>query len=176
MDARTGSALQPAEIGDRLRAQFGEDVLDVTDQFGHAVIGVAPARYREIATFLRDDPDLSLDYFDVTAGVDLGDEGFEVITHLYSTRHNHHVRLKVRCGRENPTCPTLSGVYPGANWGERETWELFGVHFEGHPHLVKLLLPEPFEGHPLRKDFELMTRVAKPWPGAPEGEELEDEE
>jgi NADH-quinone oxidoreductase subunit C len=98
-----------------------------------------------------------------------------VITHLYSIRHNHHVRLKVRCDKENPTCPTLSDVYPGANWHERETWELFGVNFEGHPHLVKLLLPEPFEGHPLRKDFELMTRVAKPWPGAVEGEEEEEE-
>jgi NADH-quinone oxidoreductase subunit C len=61
--------------------------------------------------------------------------------------------------------PTISDLYPGANWHERETWELFGIGFEGHPQLVKLLLPEQFEGHPLRKDFKLMTRVAKPWPG-----------
>ena len=99
-----------------------------------------------------------------------------MVTHLYSKTRNHHVRLKLACDGENPTAPTLSDLWAGANWHERETWELFGVQFTGHPHLVKLLLPEPFEGHPLRKDFELMTRVAKPWPGAPEGEEVEDDE
>ena len=175
MDVRVGRHLQPSEIGDRLRAQFGDDIQDVQDQFGHAVITISRERYEELARFLRDDPDLAFDYFDFTAGVDLGDQGVQVLTHLYSTRHNHHVRLKVMCGTENPTCPTLSEVYSGANWHERETWELFGVVFEGHPHLVKLLLPEPFEGHPLRKDFELMSREAKPWPGAPEGEEEEED-
>jgi NADH-quinone oxidoreductase subunit C len=173
----TGRTLAPAEIGDLLRAQFGDDILSVEEQFGHAVVSVTPGRYRELALFLRDDPDLDLDYYDFTAGVDFGEErGFQVITHLFSTRNNHHVRLKVAVpDRESPSCQTLSGVYAGANWGERETWELFGIVFEGHPHLVKLLLPEPFEGHPLRKDFELMTRVVKPWPGEAEGEEVEDE-
>src|SRR5438445_10496851 len=109
------SALTPAEIGDRLRAQFGDDIQDVADQFGHAVVTVAPARYREIAEFLSDDPDLAFDYYDFTAGVDLGDDGFEVITHLHSTGRNHGARLKVRCGRENPTCPSISAVYAGAN-------------------------------------------------------------
>ena len=175
MDVRTGRPLQPSEIGDRLRAQFGDDIAGVTDQFGHAVVSVTPERYQEVARFLRDDPDLSLDYLDFTAGVDLGDEGFQVLTHLASIAHGHQVRLKVMCGKEDPSCPTLSGVYPGANWHERETWELFGIVFEGHPHLVKLLLPEPFEGHPLRKDFELMSRQAKPWPGEAELEEGEGE-
>ena len=186
-------ALAPAEIGDRLRAQFGDDILDVQDQSGHAVVSVTPSRYRELAQFLRDDPDLALDYFDFSAGVDMGggpsasedgEEGeaaapsgprFQVITHLFSIRHNHHVRLKVGLDGDEPRCQSLSSIYAGANWHERETWELFGIVFEGHPHLVKLLLPEPFEGHPLRKDFELMSRVAKPWPGAVEGEEDEEE-
>jgi NADH-quinone oxidoreductase subunit C len=73
--------------------------------------------------------------------------------------------------RDNPTLQTLSGVWRGANWHERETWELFGVLFEGHPHLVKLLLPSDFEGYPMRKEFLLMTREAKEWPGAKEPEE-----
>ncbi|MFN2544512.1 MAG: NADH-quinone oxidoreductase subunit C [Actinomycetota bacterium] len=175
MEARADSSLRPAEIGDRLRAQFGDDIRSVEDQFGHAVVTVSPERYEELARFLRDEPDLALDYFDFTAGVDRGESGVEVLTHLASIRHGHHVRLRVMCDAAEPTCPTLSGVYAGANWHERETWELFGVVFQGHPHLVKLLLPEPFEGHPLRKDFELMSRVAKPWPGAPEGEEEEEE-
>jgi NADH-quinone oxidoreductase subunit C len=176
VSVRTRNPLQPRDVGDRLRAQFGDDILDVQDQFGHAVVAVNPAQYADVARFLRDDPDFALDFFDFTAGVDLGEQGFQVLTHLASTTHGHQVRLKVSCDRENPTCPSLSSVYPGANWHERETAELFGIVFEGHPHLVKLLLPEPFEGHPLRKDFELMSRVAKPWPGAVEGEEEEEEE
>jgi NADH-quinone oxidoreductase subunit C len=167
--------MQVADIGDRLRAQFGDDILDLQEEFGHAVVSVAPGRYEELARFLRDDPDFALDFFDFTGGVDLGEQGLEVITHLFSTSHNHHVRLRVACDKESPRCPSLSAVYAGANWHERETWELFGIVFDDHPHLVKLLLPEPFEGHPLRKDFELMSRVAKPWPGAVEGEEEEEE-
>src|SRR2546426_12770856 len=123
--------LSPAEIGERLRAQFGDDIDSVEDQFGHAVVTVSRDRYRELARFLRDDPDFGLDFFDFTAGVDLGDQGFQVITHLYSSAHGHHVRLKAMCGRDNPTCPSLSEVYAGANWHERETWELFGIVFDG---------------------------------------------
>ncbi len=167
--------LSPSEIGERLRAQFGEDVRSSDDVFGHAVVTVGPERFEEMATFLRDEPDLDFDYFDFLTGVDYRPKGrgFEVVTHLYSTRLNHHVRLKLECDAEDPHCPTLSGIWPGANWHERETWELFGVMFDGHPHLVKLVLPEQFEGYPLRKDFALMTREAKPWPGGVEGADEE---
>jgi NADH-quinone oxidoreductase subunit C len=85
------------------------------------------------------------------------------------------VRLKVPLPHDEPRCPTISDVYAGANWHEREAAEMFGIEFDGHPQPVKLLLPEPFEGHPLRKDFALMSRVAKPWPGSVEGEEDEEE-
>jgi NADH-quinone oxidoreductase subunit C len=163
------------EIQSRLRARFGDDVVEFSDQFGHPVATITPERYHDVATFLRDDPDIALDFFDFTAGVDREAEGFEVVTHLYSTTHNHHVRLKVRLPHDEPRCPTISDVYPGANWHERETAEMFGIEFDGHPQPVKLLLPEPFEGHPLRKDFALMSREAKPWPGAVEGEEDEEE-
>ena len=72
-------------------------------------------------------------------------------------------------------CPTISDLWATCDWNERETAEMFGIRFEGHPQPVKLLLSEPFEGHPLRKDFPLMSREAKPWPGVPEGEEVEDD-
>lgn len=166
--------LQPAEVEARLRARFGDDILEVQDQFGHPAVSVAPSRYRELALFVRDEPDFAMDYYDFGAGVDFGDDGLEMVTHLYSTKHNHHVRLKVRCGVVDPTCPTLSDIYAGANWHEREAGEMFGLTFEGHPQPVKLLLAEEFEGHPLRKDFPLMSREAKPWPGAPEGEDDEE--
>ncbi|MGH2573556.1 MAG: NADH-quinone oxidoreductase subunit C [Actinomycetota bacterium] len=175
--ASSPSPLPPAEIADRLRAQFGGDIRASEEVHGHPVITVAPERHQEVATFLRDDPDLSFDFFDFLAGVDYRSKGrgFDVVTHLYSTRHNHNVRLRVECDADDPHCPTLSAVWVGADWHEREAWELFGIVFDGHPHLVKLLLPEQFEGYPLRKDFPLMTREAKPWPGAvPEGEEIEE--
>jgi NADH-quinone oxidoreductase subunit C len=160
-----------------LRARFGEDVVAFEEQHGHAVATVTPATYRDVCRFLRDDPDLSCDYCDFTAGVDFGpDRGFEVVTHLFSNAHHHNVRVKVQLPFEEPVCPTLSDLFPTSDWHERETMEMFGIRFEGHPKPVKLLLAEPFEGQPLRKDFPLMTREAKPWPGAVEGEDLEDEE
>jgi NADH-quinone oxidoreductase subunit C len=168
--------LPPPEVETRLRAQFGDDVLAFEDRFGHPVVTVAVERYRELVTFLRDEPDLACDYCDFTTGVDRGEEGIEIVTHVFSTTHRHNVRVKVILPADRLICPTISDLYPTANWHERETIEMFGVMFEGHPMPVKLLLPEPFEGHPMRKDFELMSRVAKPWPGAVEGEGEEEEE
>jgi NADH-quinone oxidoreductase subunit C len=169
--------LSPSEVADRLRAQFGDDIRSFEDVHGHPVLTVPAERYPEVCRFLRDEPDLAFDFFDFLTGVDRRSKGggYEVVTHLYSTRNNQNVRIKVECDADEPHCPTLTGLWPGANWHEREAWELFGIVFDGHPHLVKLLLPEQFEGHPLRKDFALMTREAKPWPGAvPEGEEIEE--
>ncbi len=167
--------LPPPEVESRLRARFGDDVASFEDQHGHSVVTVTPERYRDVATFLRDDPDLACDYCDFTGGVDFGEDGLEIVTHLFSTTRVHSVRVKVRLPAEQPVCPTISDLFPTANWHERETAEMFGVTFEGHPMPVKLLLPEPFEGNPLRKDFPLMSREAKPWPGAVEGEEEEEE-
>ena len=172
-----GTARSPEEIESRLRARFGQDVLAFEEQHGHVVATVTTDRYRDVCRFLRDDPDLACAYCDFTTGVDLGPEGgFEVLTHLFSIEHHHNVRLKVKLPHDEPICPTVSDLFPTSDWHERETREMFGIRFEGHPKPVKLLLSEPFEGEPLRKDFPLMTREAKPWPGAVEGEELEDEE
>ncbi len=170
------SPLRPTEIITRLRAQFGQDVVQADEVHGHAVLTVTPERYHEMCAFLRDDRDLDCDFIDFLTAVDFTPKGrgFEIVTHVYSTRRNHHARLKVECDAEHPRCATVSDVWPGANWFERETAELFGIDFEGHPHLVKLVLPEQFEGHPLRKDFVLMSREAKPWPGAVEGEEIDE--
>ncbi|HEY7281408.1 MAG TPA: NADH-quinone oxidoreductase subunit C [Actinomycetota bacterium] len=168
--------LSVPDVGNALRAQFGQDLADVADRDGHAVVTITEPRYRELITVLRDDPEFDCDYFDFLTAVDFPDQQqFEVVVHVYSNSRNHHVRVKLRIPRDEPVAPTIHDIYPGANWFEREAWELFGIVFEGHPHLVKLVLPEPFEGHPLRKDFELMSRVAKPWPGAAEGEEGEEE-
>ena len=89
------------------------------------------------------------------------------VAHVWSVTHRHHVRLRTHVP-DGGRLPTLSDVWSGANWHERETFEMFGIVFDGHPNLVPLLLPDGFEGHPLRKDFVLASRVAKAWPGAKE--------
>ncbi|MCA1832699.1 MAG: NADH-quinone oxidoreductase subunit C [Actinomycetota bacterium] len=128
-------------------------------------------KWVEVATHLRDCGKCMFDYFTFLSAVDFEDEGFEIVLHVYSIRRQHHINVKLTAPRENPSVPTLSGVWRGANWHERETWEMFGINFEGHPHLVKLYLTEAFEGNPLRKDFLLMTREAKEWPGEQEPKE-----
>ena len=170
-----GRPLSTEEVGSRLRARFGDDV-EVVDTFGHAVATVPPASYHDVVRFLRDEPGFACDFCDFTGAVDYGPEsGFEVVTHLFSTEHHHNVRVKVRLPAEDPAVATVSDLFPTCDWHERETTEMFGIRFEGHPKPVKLLLPELFEGHPLRKDFPLMSREVKPWPGAVEGEEDEEE-
>jgi NADH-quinone oxidoreductase subunit C len=172
--ARSARPLPSPDIESRLRARFGDGVLAFGEQHGHAVATVDRDRYHDAVRFLRDEPELDCDYLDFTAGVDLGDR-YELVTHLHSVARAHDIRLKVPIPKDDPVCPTISDLYSGANWHERETMEMFGIQFPGHPLPVKLLLPEPFEGYPLRKDFVLMSREVKPWPGAVEGEEEEEE-
>ena len=167
--------LSAEEVGPRLRARFGDEV-EVVDAYGHAVASIPADRYHDVVQLLRDDPDFACDYCDFTTAVDHGPEGgFEVVTHLFSTTHHHNVRVKVRLPHEEPEIDSIHDLYATCDWHEREMMEMFGITVRHHPRPVKLLLSEPFEGHPLRKDFPLMSREVKPWPGAVEGEEDEDE-
>ncbi|MFJ9808220.1 NADH-quinone oxidoreductase subunit C [Streptomyces sp. NPDC101158] len=119
---------------------------------------------------------LGLTYFDWLSAVDEPGTGFRVCAHVASVDRGNVRRLLLRTTVPHAaaTLPTAVEVYAGAAWHERETYEMFGVTFTDHPHLVHLLLPENFEGHPLRKDFVLAARVAKAWPGAKEPGESHD--
>ncbi len=98
-------------------------------------------------------------------GVAGGDTRFQVFARLYSTTRHRGVTFKADLDDESPSVATISDVYPGADWHERETWEMYGFDFVGHPNLVHIYLPSGFEGFPLRKDFPLLSREVKPWPG-----------
>ncbi|NEY36507.1 NADH-quinone oxidoreductase subunit C [Streptomyces sp. PRKS01-65] len=111
---------------------------------------------------------LGCTYFDWLSAVDEPGTGFRVAAHVAALSPVRRLLLRTTVPHESPVLPTAVGVYAGAAWHERETHEMFGVVFEGHPALDHLLLPEGFEGHPLRKDFVLAARVAKAWPGAKE--------
>jgi NADH-quinone oxidoreductase subunit C len=112
--------------------------------------------------------ELGCDFFDWLSAVDDLDDGFSVVAHVWSTAGRYGLLLRTRVGRDGAAVPSIIEVYPGAAWPERETHEMFGVDFVGHPDLAPLLLPPEFDGHPLRKDFVLASRVAKAWPGAKE--------
>jgi NADH-quinone oxidoreductase subunit C len=157
-------------LRDHLVAQLGSEVLEPAVAHGLLTVTVAPAEWRRVAEQLRNDPDLACDFFDYISGVDEEAAGIGVVLHVYSIRQRHHVQLRTLVPRDGGSLPTVSDLWFGANWHERETAELFGVTFDGHPRPGKLLLPEEFEGYPLRKEFALMSREAKPWPGAKEPE------
>ncbi len=98
-------------------------------------------------------------------GIAGGDTRFQVFARLYSTTRHMGVTFKADLDEADPRVETWSEVYAGADWHERETWEMYGFGFDGHPNLIKLYLPGEFEGFPLRKDFPLLAREVKPWPG-----------
>src|SRR5579859_1398242 len=151
-----------------LRARHGADVLDVVEWRGETTITVRPEAIVAIGQTLRDAPDLRYDYLaDVTA-VDWPEREprFDVVYHLLSLPTRAVVRLKVRVGDEDtshPEVPSITPVWPAANWFEREVFDLFGIVFAGHPDLTRILMPPDWIGHPLRKDYPL-TGIHLPSP------------
>ena len=134
--------------------------------FGEVTVDVPASSWVAAVTAARDS--LELDSFDWLSAVDQLDDGFDVVLHLFSVSRKDRALLRTRIPRSSPVLDSLTAVFPGANWHERETAEMFGIGFTGHPNLDPLLLPDGFTAHPLRKDFVLAARVAKEWPGARE--------
>jgi NADH-quinone oxidoreductase subunit C len=144
------------------------------DAYGIVVLDVDLARWLPVMAAARDS---GLDYFDWLSAVDEVDDGFSVVAHVadMSQRPPLHLLIRTKLPRDHPRLASATSVFRGAAWHERETYEMFGISFDGHPNLTPLLLPDGFEGHPLRKDFVLAARVAKPWPGAKEPGEADTE-
>jgi NADH:ubiquinone oxidoreductase subunit C len=168
--------ISPEEALERVRAAVGSRARAVDLNFEQVDLGCDPENLVEVVTALRDAEGLACRFFTFMSGIDrseFGDEGggLEVLVHLYSPDHVIHVNVHVPVDADEPTCPSLSGVFAGALWQERECHEMFGVVFENHPRLANLYLPEDFEGHPLRKSFKLPSRAIKEWPGAKDPEE-----
>jgi NADH-quinone oxidoreductase subunit C len=155
------------EVVDVVTTAAAGEAPEVDDTFEPWAVDVAPHRWVASASALRDRAGCS--YFDWLSAVDELDDGFRVVCHLASPRHGgvDHVLLRTLLPRDQARLHTLVDVYAGAAWHERETHEMFGIEFAGGP-AEPLLLPDGFEGHPLRKDFYLVSRVVKAWPGAKE--------
>jgi NADH-quinone oxidoreductase subunit C len=144
------------ELAAYIREERGALVTDAKIAFGELTLHVQPSGLIELATFLRDDPQCQFVNFIDICGVDWPGraERFDVVYHLLSPRQNLRIRLKLATGEDVPV-PSLCGVYPGADWFEREAYDLYGILFTGHPDLRRILTDYGFEGHPLRKDFPL---------------------
>jgi NADH-quinone oxidoreductase subunit C len=141
-------------IFDTLKEKFGDAVVELQGEgCSPAFVVVASVSVKEIARFLRDDPGLSFDSLMCLSGVDTK-EKFAVAYHLHSMKIRHAIGMKVFLPRETPSLPTVDDVWPAANFQEREAFDLFGIVFEGSKDLRRILLPEDWEGHPLRKDYK----------------------
>ncbi|MGH3745079.1 MAG: NADH-quinone oxidoreductase subunit C [Mycobacteriales bacterium] len=138
---------------------------DVTEEFGDRVVDVPRADWRTAATRARDD---GLTYFDMLTAVDDGDV-FTLVAYLWSPSESEGVLLRSAVPRAEPTVASITPVFAGADWHERETAEMYGLTFAGHPRPGPLLLPDPVAAtgpvNPLRKDSALTRRTETPWPG-----------
>ena len=147
----------PDPVADALKARFGDAILSVSEFRGETTIGVEPEAIVEVCAFLRDDPAAAYNFMSDISAVDVWPEEprFQVNYHLYSMTHNSRLRLKVSV-RDGQSIPSVAGVWPAADWFERETYDLFGVSFTGHPDLRRILLPDDYLGHPMRRDAPLV--------------------
>jgi NADH-quinone oxidoreductase subunit C len=148
---------------DRLAAQLPEAIAErYRDRTGDEWAVLHPQALRPAFAFLKSDPELAFTLFGSADAVDRlhladNDPRFEVVYFLYSVKRNEHVRLKVRVA-EGQGVPSVAPVYKGANWWERFVWDFYGIRFDGHPDLRRVLLYEEFQGHPLRKDYAMRDR------------------
>ena len=191
------------ELLARLERELGDGIVESADAFGMLVVRVKPDAWRRAAEVSKHE--LECDYLSFIAGIDWqpapreGDEAggdtsspvqptemtfgvagsagrMQVFAHVESTKRHWGVTLKTDVDERDPHAESWVATYPGADWHERECWEMFGVAFDGHPSLRHLYLPSEFEGHPLRKDYPLLARIVKPWPGLVDVEGMPGEE
>ncbi len=140
-----------------IHEHFPQGVLTADERHGDLSVTLTGAAYFAAAELLRDTPELAYTFLENLCGVDyLGrDPRFEVVTHLVSIKHLHRICLKVGAPEANPQVPSLTPLFPTANYQERETFDLLGINFAGHPSLTRILLPDDWVGYPLRKDHPL---------------------
>lgn len=203
VDVEAPAAVSPnqEELLTRLQATLGDALVESTTVFADVVARVRPDAWRRAGEVARHE--LECDYLSFIAGIDWapapkeGDEDstdtsspaqpsemtfgaagsagrFQVFAHVQSPRRKWGLTLKADVDEGDPRVESWCDVYPGADWHERECWEMYGFVFDGHPSLRRLFLPADFEGHPLRKDFPLLARVVKPWPGLVDVEGMPD--
>jgi NADH-quinone oxidoreductase subunit C len=144
-------------IADLVKREFGEKILSIDEFRGEFNLSVDAGSISQVCQFLRDNPDTKFNFLAALTAVDFWPEEprFRVVYELYSQENKVILGLRVLVFGEDPKIPSIESVYPNANWHEREVYDMFGITFEGHSDLRRILMPHDWEGHPLRKDYPL---------------------
>lgn len=144
----------PSVIVDKIKKEFPDSLEEVSYYAGQVIVRIQSDSLLKICSFLKEDPGIALNYLSCITGVDLPEreKRFDLVYHLYSISHHHSLTLKVRVAEEE-SIPSVASLWKTANWHEREAFDLLGIKFSGHPNLERILTPDRFSHHPLRKDF-----------------------
>jgi NADH-quinone oxidoreductase subunit C len=145
--------MNPQEMSVCLKEKFGAAILESQLESANPWSVIDPSFILEVSRFMRLEESLSMDHLELLGGVDYKDR-IEVVYILYSMKHHHRYTLKCRLSRATPMVHSVESVWAVANWHERETYDMFGVVFEGHSDLRRILCPDDWEGYPLRKDYK----------------------
>lgn len=142
----------------KLKSNFSSNILDIVDFNGTLTITISKEKLIDICYFLKDDVDLQFDMCKDVVGIDYYRPEFryEIVYNLYSLKNNFRFLLKIKISEDAMHVPSVINIWPGANWPEREVYDMFGIIFDGHPDLRRIYMPEEFQYFPLRKEFPLM--------------------
>lgn len=164
--------MEPGKIAEIVREAYPSEVKETREFRGQVSVTLKKENIKDIMRYLRTSPELYFDFLRDLCGVDyLGkkEPRFEVVYHLYSMKHRHMIRIKAEVPENDSYIDSVVGIWRGADWHERECYDMFGITFNGHPDLRRILLPEDWEGHPLRKDYQLKSDLGeKEWKGIKE--------
>jgi len=158
--------MTPQEIHAKLQQRFGEAIIEFNETVLQPFIKVSPDKLDSIAEYLRDSDLMGFDYLSCLSGVDAV-QHLAVVYHLYSMKHNHKIVLRAEVSREKPEVKSVANLWRTADWHEREAYDMYGIIFEGHPNLCRILLPDDWVGFPLRKDYvtpEFYNGIRVPYP------------
>jgi NADH-quinone oxidoreductase subunit C len=148
--------METNEVYEKLKRVFEDGIREIkTDVPTYPFFFVSADKINAVSLFLRDEESLQFDNLSCLSGLDYDKDNLAVVYHLYSYVHHHKLVVKVVVPKSNPVVKTVSDVWAAADWHEREAYDLVGMTFEGHPDLRRILLPEDWEGHPLRKDYKV---------------------
>ena len=150
--------IPPTEIAEKIKQEFPDQVIEVVEFRDQVSVIIKRDRNFQVCKYLHDDALMSFDHLKDLCGVDYLNKKevrFEVVYNLYSTRHHHMIRLRAEVPENDPTIQSVTSIWAGANCHEREGYDMFGIQFNGHPDMKRILLPEDWEGYPLRKDYPL---------------------
>ena len=147
-----------SRILEKLKQKFGDGILESNEFRSELTVVVPPSQIVEVCRFLKEEDELKFDLLADLCGLDMYTpvRRFGVVYNLYSLKYRQRIRLKTFVDEEKPHVPTVTGVWATANWHERETYDMFGIVFDGHPDMRRIYMPDEFEHFPLRKDFPLM--------------------